>query len=524
MTANTPNARKTDTVLDDKNQKLNILMAASEIKPYSGNGGMGMVTQALTQKHAENGHDVGTISPWYTSIETSEKYQKLPEEQKIKIIGEIDVPFKQGFVKAEVGRAVDANGIEHLFVKNDDLYTVDYDVDEEKKKTPKLYGYENDDERFAFFSRAIPQAAALNNPKSPPDVVHCHDWQTGIVPAIIKHGAHLPRTWQQKPPATMMTLHRGEFDFPPVSVEHLAHLTRLPNNIADIAHLEYGGKASTLWSGVGEADRWTTVSGNYFNELIDPNGPYMNYQEFADKGEGIVNGINTRFWDGSTTNPKEQEAKIAGKIAKREELYEKNSLEKGRPLIGVVSRISEEKGMGILIEAIPELVEKQDWNLIVGGKVYSDELDKGLREMADRFPENVKYSPGWIPAKDVFEAADCNALPSKSEPCGLTQMEGQTEAVIAIARKTGGLVDTIKHGVTGFLFEDYTKDSLLEATREAKETMENAPEKWKQMQRNSLALDNSWDKSAESYVADYQAAIEANKARIQQNSKEFSIA
>ncbi|TAF15324.1 MAG: glycogen synthase [Alphaproteobacteria bacterium] len=471
----------------------NILFAASEVTPFSNSGGLSMVTGALPIEFANEGKNVTVVSPYYQGMDKEFAIEWLPHP--------IHVPFQQTRMEAEVGK-IEQDNVTYLFVRHPLL----------ERPKGKYYGQENDSEAFAFFCRAVPEAAHAINFK--PDVLHAHDWQTGYLPVILEHSdaSLLPKAFRNLP--TIFTIHRGEFFGDGCVDPHtMASWLRLPHDIQQRADFEYNGIANPVWSAVGNATKTTTVSPTYAEELIDPNGYMgMNYHEFSDKMSGVINGIRQERF-----NPEEplffnhafSHDDLSGKELNKEELSELYGIEPSdRPIIGIVTRISEEKGVQLIADSIDELVE-QGWDVIIAGQ-GNPHLEQQFHEKSAQHKGHVTFANAWMNEKgkhEMFGGCDATLIPSKSEPCGLTQMEAQAYGTLPIARKVGGLADTIDDGVTGFLFEEYSKEALLEATGRAMDAYRDR-EQWQGMMNDAMSLDHSWKQSATTYLELYDDVVQ----------------
>jgi starch synthase len=475
----------------------NILFAASEVFPFSKSGGLSKVVSDLSHELAAQGNKVVVVTPWYADLEEQLQKQNLS-------LGEtkdVSFPFNQTRETVTIGQ-IEKDNVTYVFVKHEDF------------QRDKMYGYEDDAKRFARFCRAIPEVSKEIN--FTPDVIHAHDWQTGMLPLVLEKSDQslLPQGLRNIP--TVFTIHRGEFFGEMVDPETMVSWLRLPRDTAKNTHLEYHGKANPVWAAVGSANHVTTVSPTYATELTDEHGYLsMNYHLFADKISGVLNGIDTDIWNPQTSpylNAHFSTDDLSNKQKIKEDLCEKFGLEDStKPTLCVISRISQEKGMDITIDAIDGLIE-QGWNIIIGGS-GDPELTDAIEKKAAQYKGQMVYKNGWIDAQEshcIFAGSDATLIPSKSEPCGLTQMEAQAYGTLPIARNTGGLADTIEHNKTGFLFDDYSSDALLRATQEAVTTYNS--QNWQELQKNAMKEDHSWVQSAQQYQAIYQEIIEKNKS------------
>jgi len=492
----------------------NILFAVPEVDPFSSSGGLGMVARDLPKELVEaQGKSVTVISPWYEKMKglKAGDLEWKPVEVPFKHPGTTTVSVAEHIQELEGGKQV-----RHLFVAHELL-----------SSGPK-YGQENDAERFALFSRAIPQAAAAMGEK--PDLIAAHDWQTGFLPLILKHsGAHLlpPKTkdfdWATVP--TTFTIHRGEYFGTPLPPEEMTGLLRLPNKIEKKTHYEYAGKANPLWAGHGNSDLTTTVSQTYAKELLDgenDTGPIAYHEMPAASGRrgeikpirGYRNGIDTTIWNnkGPFVDSEIHPNGVLDKDIARNKLTKDFGLQEGRPILGIISRISTDKGMGLVAQAVPTLI-KQGWNIVIGGECpkHEGKLQRDLEGLAKKYPENIHFPNKWVngqPKHDLFQGADGFLIPSLREPCGLTQLEAQAYGTVPIVRDVGGLHDTVTHEKTGFLFQDYNAKALVRATDQAMNIYKNKQETWQGLSTNCLSRDFSWEKPAKWYDKAFNVALD----------------
>jgi starch synthase len=488
-----------------------ILMVASEVFPYSKSGGLSKVVGDLSNELSNNGKEVVVITPWYNDLEKTLEKRGLSISETKEVTFPFDSSTPSGEDTVKIGEITE-NNVRYVFVKHEDF------------ERDNKYGYEDDAIRFARFSRAVPNVAEAIGFE--PDLVHAHDWQTGMLPLILKHSdpSLLPDSMQNVP--TVLTIHRGEFFGEMTDPQTMVSLLRLPGGIEKQVHMEYHGMANPLWTACGSSDAITTVSPTYAEELTAPEGYMsMNYHIFKDKITGIVNGIDTETMWNPEKNPyliqdnlTFSQDDLTNKQALKEKLCQDFGItDSTKPLIGIVSRISDEKGVGLVAEAADELIQ-QGWNVVIGGTGSDKKLLQQLEEKTAEHQGSFAFKNGWVDAPLetlVFAGSDATALPSKSEPCGLTQMAAHRLATVPIVRNTGGLADTVKDGQDGFLFEECTAQDFLSATEKAMEAYKNS-EQWQSLQQNAMSADHSWHKSAEEYTLVYEQAFENNKKLTQQ--------
>lgn len=452
---------------------MRLLFASSEVYPFSKTGGLGDVLGALPASLARLGHDVVVVSPWYGSLRSGQPLW----------IGDVDVPFDGGTCRVGVG-TLERDGVRLAFVGHEDF------------RRDRIYGYQDDVRRFCRFTRTLPQVADRLGFK--PDVAHVHDWHVGYLPVVLQHGQHLPDGYQDVP--SVLTIHNAQYQGVSEIGETLRWL-RLPAVLAHSAIADQG-LANALRAGSSFAERITTVSPSYAEEILTEEFGHGLYEAFSGsrhKLTGILNGIETSEWDPAHDRhlPATYDAlDTSGKRLAKRALCEQAGLDESRPLLAVVSRLAEQKGVDVLLEAAADLVE-QGWSLFVLG-TGEEPLEARIRalSLADgRIAATLDYDEGL--AHLVYAAADALAIPSRFEPCGLSQLIAMRYGTLPIARATGGLRDTIEHGRTGFLFSRLEPEAIAGSAGEA--LHHYGTEKWTGMMRAAMAQDFSWDRSARRY-------------------------
>ena len=459
---------------------MRILFASSEVYPYSKTGGLADVVGALPEALAKLGHDVLVVSPWYQTLKGKPLW-----------VGDEWVPFDGGISICGVG-TLEKGGVTYAFVGNDVF------------KRDSLYGYGDDARRFCLFTRAVPQVAARLDFQ--PDVVHANDWHTGYLPMLLEHGWHLPEGFPRT--SSVYTIHNVQYQGYS-GLDETLYWLRLPSSLKD-SYMNYYGAANAMQAALGFAQRVTTVSPTYAEEIKTPEFGYGldgSLRTISDKFLGVLNGIDTDIWDPTTDDAISQtydRTTLEQKAANKHALCERFALDPDKPLLGVVSRLVDQKGIDLLVNALPGLLW-QDWNVLVLGS-GAGWMESALHGHTAANPGRVGSFLGYDEslAHLVYAGADALAIPSRFEPCGLTQMIAMRYGTLPIARATGGLVDTIEHDRTGFLFEHMTPDGLLWASGVARGAYD-APEHWHYMMKEAMAEDFTWTTSAEKYVEVYQA-------------------
>lgn len=540
-----------------------IIYVTSEVVPFSKTGGLADATGELAHAVADRGNEVMVISPMFSSVKQSAAKLGLSLEK----ISDVDVPFDGGKETVGVYRAKrPGDNVTYVFVDHEDFAKIN------------AGGYDDGNiKRFAMFSCSVPEVAvAAGMPK--PDVIHAHDWHAGYVPALLKHSKDLPVVTDEqgqsapfgKGAISVFTIHNAGYTGQALLADVL-RWTGLPNGLTQFP-LNSNGYANAMTAGAGFADVVTTVSPTHAYEL-------RNRLSASDISvgklypiKGIVNGI-TEEWDPSSAHPDHQfhprfsANNMAGKLSTKRDLCEKFKLSTNRPLMGLVSRLtSDQKGIDVFADSIDGLVA-QGWNVIVAGD-GEPALKHQLHKKAEKYPGQVVFLEGYSGAEQthqIIAGSDAFAIPSRYEPCGITQMQAMASGTLPIATRTGGLKDTIidpydkvvrDKGVkpTGFLFSPVMTSSgpsiqsedFLEAAKRAYRTYTTQRSAWEQMQKTAMGKlkrkdtakedaqkpkaglqeieDFSWATSAEKYDDLYDARLGLNKSSALEREKSSSMA
>jgi starch synthase len=455
-----------------------ILFASSEVYPFSKTGGLGDVLGALPAALSTLGHEILVVTPWYNGLRGSTPLW----------IGDIDIPFDGGWESVGVG-TLEVGPVRLAFVGHDDF------------RRDGIYGHADDVRRFCRLTRAVPQVAARLG--FTPDVVHVQDWHTAYLPMVLESGEHLPEGFAGTP--SVLTIHNAQYQGVSDIASTLGWL-RVPGEMAT-PWMEHHGKANALRAGCGFAGRITTVSPNYAAEIVSPEFGYGlegTFQAISHKLVGIVNGIDTNVWDPATDPHLPRPFSVddmSGKAASKLALCRGAGLDPERPLMGVVSRLVEQKGIDVLLDAAPTLRE-QGWSLVVLG-TGDPRLEARVRDLARESVTvwaELEYDESF--AHLVYAGSDALCVPSRFEPCGLSQLIAMRYGTLPIARATGGLRDTIRHGRTGFLFSRLEADDLAAATSQAKRCYGGST--WSAMTRSAMNENFSWERSAQRYEELYR--------------------
>ena len=484
---------------------LQILMIASEAVPFAKTGGLGDVAGALPAALARLGCGVTLAVPRYRGVAGGTPLTRFP----LTVGGRT---LEVGFVEHPL-----ADGARAVLVDCPELFD-----------RPELYGVGNADYpdnafRFAAFTRAALEFAARHDLHV--DIVHAHDWQAGLAPVYVRTlYANHPELARA---ALVFTIHNLAYQglFPP----HWLPALDLGWDLFGIEGLEFWGKVSFLKAGVNFSDRLTTVSARYAKEIQTPEygcGFDGILRRRADRLVGILNGIDTAVWDPATDPhlPEPYDAdRLDRKRSSKRALLEAVELPSddqalARPLVGMVSRLVEQKGFDLL-EKLGERLLALDASFVLLGSGEPRFQDQ-WQALAARAPSRVAVRIGFDePLAHLIKAgADLFLMPSRFEPCGLNQMYSLRYGTVPVVRATGGLDDTIVNWSprtgrgTGFKFADTTPEALLAALRKALEVYRD-PSAWRSIQLQGMACDYSWDASARHYEKVYENAIRARTKR-----------
>ena len=459
---------------------MRVLFASSEVFPFSKSGGLADVSGALPRALAGLGHDVLVVSPWYST---------LAADPAPLWIGDVEVPFDGGNEPAGVG-TLERDDVRYAFVGHGDF------------QRARLYGFRDDVRRFSLFTRSVPQVA--HRLGFTPDVVHVNDWHTAYLPMVLAHGWHLPEGWPEMP--SVLTVHNVQYQGTS-ELEETLYWLRLPTSLAE-SHMNHFGSANALQAGLGFAWQVTTVSPTYAQEIGTPEygfGLDGTFRSIAPKLSGLLNGLDTDTWDPECDShiPKRYgPGNLGGKGTAKTALCEELELDPDRPLLGLVSRFADQKGIDLLLDAAEGLLA-QGWSLALLGS-GDPTLEAHASHLASLHAGVVATRVGFSEplAHRIYAGADALAIPSRFEPCGLSQMIAMRYGTLPIARSTGGLRDTIEHGRTGFLFEHANAEGLLWAASAARARF--GSRHWSEMVRQAMLEDFSWERSARDYQELYR--------------------
>ena len=472
---------------------MKVLYAASEALPFIASGGLGDVAGSLPQALRKRLIGCRVVMPLYDNIK-----QELKDTMKFITNISVPVAWRRQYCGIFEARA---GGVIYYLLDNQYYF-----------KRDSLYGFYDDAERFAFFSRAILEIIPYIDFK--PDIIHCNDWQTALTPVYYSTMyANQPGYENIK---TVFTIHNIQYQG--------VYGEELRDNVVGINHahknlLEYDGTVNLMKGAIETANAVTTVSPSYAKEILDPwysHGLDTILKERSFKLRGILNGIDVINYNPETDKDifKNYSAdNVRGKYVNKRELQKLLGLpeKSNTPVMGMVTRLVSHKGLDLCKAVLDELLATTDIQLVVlgSGDYQYEEFFRGL---AARYPEQVGLCLGFVPdlARKIYAGSDLFLMPSKSEPCGLSQMVALRYGTIPIVRETGGLRDSVKDSGdgegNGFVFSSYNAHDMLHAIRRACEGYEDK-DGWQILVKRAMDSDNSWGKSANEYIRMYKEVL-----------------
>ena len=479
---------------------MKILFASSEVHPFSKTGGLADMVAALGKALAHAGHEVHIITPLYRGIR--EKFPALT-----RVDWQFNLPLGAKWEQGSLWFLELENGLTIYFVE----HPVFFD-------RPGIYlenniSYADNDARYIFFSKCVTHLARYSPWR--PDVVHVHDWQAGLVPALMLQQKRA-EGWGNPPP-TCLTIHNLAYQgtFP----ESAFDLTNLPGEFFTPDGVEFYHQLNCLKAGIVFADVITTVSPRYAREIttealgcaLDDRLRQRRKQLF-----GILNGVDYGEWNttrNSFLSHPYSVTQLAGKAANKLELQKEMGLPECTevPLFGTISRLAEQKGVDIELGALEEMLSADIQFVLLGSG--SPAFEKGYQKLALRFPGKVAVRLGYNErlAHRIEAACDFYLMPSQFEPCGLNQMYSLRYGTIPIVRATGGLDDSVidytqdSVQANGIKFQEYSARALAKAVRKALAVYAQ-PELLHSFRQNAMKADFSWDQTVDEYLKVYEAA------------------
>ena len=487
---------------------MNIVWVASESVPFAKTGGLADVSASLPAALAKRGHQVGVILPYYPQ---QMGHLNLTFDGRHDLLG---VPFGNGVEWASVRIKKQSPNLTYYFIEFNRFFdrATLYDWNGQE--------YSDNAQRFIFFSRAAMQcilALGLN-----PDILHLNDWHCALC-AVYLRSALYSNEPAFRSCKSVMTIHnigyQGNFD------KGNLFWTGLGWEYFNWHCLEFYDRLNLLKGGIMCADMVSTVSHTYAEEILSPEygfalDPSLRHRAYQGRLRGIANGIDAEDWNPATDRrlPAKFTGKnLSGKNTCKRALQRRFHLpeRRGVPLFGILSRLAYQKGLDVFAAALEDMLYHNDFQFVLIGS-GDPGLQDHFRYLAWKYPEKLGVFIGYASDSDshLLEAgSDFFIMPSRYEPCGLNQMYSMRYGTLPIVRQTGGLADTVQNyspenlmHSTGFVFHDLTPDALRGTIRWAAGLYREEPEAIRQMRKNGMTTDFSWDHTAAQYEKMYHDA------------------
>ncbi len=472
---------------------MKVLFIAAEAVPFIKTGGLGDVVGGLCRALRKKGADARVVIPKYGIIPAS-----LREKMEHKLAYTVNVTWRKQYCGLQ---QLDYQGVPYYFLDNEAYF-----------KREGVYGYFDEAERFAFFCKGVLEGLPYFGFR--PRILHCHDWHTGLVPVFLEAFYRKYRFYQEM--KTVFTIHNLKYQgvFTHWILDNILGLG--PEYFREDT-LEFNGQVNCMKGGIIYADLLTTVSPTYAQEIRYPfygEGLDGLLRQKGNKLEGILNGIDVNEYNPKTDRSidipygeENLEAKTQNKINLQKQLG--LPVNEEIPLVGLVSRLTPQKGLELLIHILDELLSGQQLQIVLLG-AGDEKYERFFSEAAFRYPEKIRVQLGFdeVLARKIYGAADLFLMPSRFEPCGLSQMIALRYGCIPIVRETGGLRDSIqgfnedtKEG-NGFSFYQFNAHELLFTIQKALRLFRHK-ETWRRLMKNAMRADFSWDRSADRYIELY---------------------
>jgi starch synthase len=480
---------------------MNILFASAEAHPLVKTGGLADVAGSLPRAIRRLRHDIRVIIPAYQAV--------LKQVEKFTLVAHLDLEGVKQPVRIFCGRLPGSTVA---------IYLVDSPEHFDRPGNPYTMqqgaAWPDNAERFTTFCRAI-EALALDAAGLDwqPDLVHCNDWQTALVPPLLDQ--HTVR------PATVFTIHnlayQGLFDW------KAFQKLELPADFWSMEAMEFHNQFSFIKGGLVFADWITTVSPTYAEEIQTSKYGYGLEGLISHRSEnlsGIVNGVDYSIWNPGRDQHipvKFNAGSLIHKLENKQALQEHFGLPVNEtiPVFAVISRLVEQKGIDLVLDIVPELVKQQAQLIVLGSG--DKKLEAGIRDAVTAYPQQVAAHIGYDEALShhIEAGADIFLMPSRFEPCGLNQIYSQRYGTVPIVRHTGGLADTVTNTTadtleaktaTGFSFQEASATALIKAVKRALEHYRQ-PAIWQQLVCTGMKQDFSWKHSAKLYIELYETVL-----------------
>jgi len=472
---------------------MKILYAASEAVPFCKTGGLADVAGSLPPALAAAGAETAVILPLYQSVR-----EKLGSRLQFLCYDYVDLAWRHSYCGLF---SLEERGVTWYFLDNEQYF-----------RRPALYGYLDDGERFGFFSRAV--VRMLPHLSFWPEVLHCNDWQTALIPIYLKDDG--VREDRYRSIRTVLSIHNIEYQgrFGP---ETLGDLFGLDHGWADDGTLLMDGDVNLLKGAILCADAVNAVSPTYAEELkyaYYAHGMESILRRCSYKLSGVLNGIDTVRYNPETDPALAARYSAADPSGRAEDKAHMQKIlglqeDPSAPVIGIVSRLVAHKGLDLICEVLHDMMELGVQVAVLGKG--DDQYEEFFRWASRQYPGRLCAHLGYSEeiAMAIYSGADLFLMPSRSEPCGLSQMIAMRYGAVPIVRETGGLKDTVRpyqawqDSGNGFTFASYNSGDMLYVIREAVELYRSSPAAFRRLERRGMEEDFSWNRSAQKYLRIY---------------------
>jgi starch synthase len=484
---------------------MRILLASSEVHPYSKTGGLADMVGALAKTLARTGHTVGLVTPLYLGIR-----ERFPELRRLEL--PLDVPLGTQRVEGEVWSLEPTVGLTVYFIEQPGFF--------QRSTLYQKHGvdYPDNAERFIFFSKAVAHLA-LHLPWKP-ELVHVHDWQTSLVPLLLAHERRLPE-WRAAP-RTCLTVHNLAYQGVFSAAKYA--LTNLPWDYFNPEAAEFYGQVDCLKAGIALADIITTVSPRYAREITTEQygcGLEGLLRRRQNTLLGILNGVDYDEWKTTGNRFLKRDYYVSdlnGKIANKLDLQRECGLPEDAhiPLFGNIGRMVEQKGIDIMLGALEEMLSANLQFVLLGSGPAL--FEQAYQDLARRYQSKAAVRIGYDEglAHRIEAGSDFFLMPSRFEPCGLNQMYSLRYGAVPVVRQTGGLDDTVvdvredEFKADGIKFTEYSSQALAKGIQKALALYQES-ELLHRFRMNGMTTDFSWERTVSEYVKAYQMATALNR-------------
>ena len=472
---------------------MKILYATSEAVPFCKTGGLADVAGSLPSALAEQGAEVAVVLPLYQKVR-----EKFGDQLTYLCYDYVDLAWRHSYCGLF---SLEKDGVTWYFLDNEQYFN-----------RPNLYGYVDDGERFGFFSRAV--VKMLDHMKFWPDVIHCNDWQTALIPIYLKDDG--VREDRYRTVKTALSIHNIEYQGR-YGRETLGDLFGLDQGWANDGTIIMDNDVNLIKGAILCADAINAVSPTYANELKMAYFAHrleniMRQCEY--KLSGVLNGIDLKLYNPETDKriaSNYSMADMAGKAADKAALQQMMGLkeEADTPILAIVSRLVSHKGLDLICEVLHDMMELPVQLVILGkgDQKYEEFFHWAANQYPGRMAVRLDYNEELSMA--IYSGADLFLMPSKSEPCGLSQMIAMRYGTVPIVRETGGLRDSVqpyeawRDAGTGFVFANYASGDMLYVIREAVQLYKEYPDAFARLRERAMQADFSWTRSANEYLKIY---------------------